>query len=368
MSQRSLRVITERAASLVMPRLRHTFLTVIGDQSGWVLDYEAQQIVRVMQTLKRQAFQTERPWARQVSFFLSRERALREIARWRRSAVSVCFPYYHGYPGEGDQTFDQTFERLRRDHSAVSRVQVTHARMRDVVLSSGIDPNKVRSIVIGIDTAAFTVPTPDARRDVRRRLGIPESAVVVGSFQKDGNGWGDGATAKRIKGPDVFIETLARVKTAIPELFVLLSGPARGFVKDGLTALGIPFLHAATQSQADVPALYHALDVYLVSSRQEGGPKAILESMASGVPIVSTRVGQATDLIRHGETGWLADVEDADALADGLMRSIQSGAWLATYRTEARRTALSHDYIAQQTLWADFFDGILSPAPEGTHP
>jgi len=362
-----LRVLTHRAASLVHPGFRNELLTVIGDQSGWVLDYEAAQLVRVMRGLHRQAFQTARPWMHQVAFFLSRERALREIARWRRAGVSVCFPYFHGYPGEGDATFDATFAMLRRDHGSVSRIQVTHARMRDVVLATGIDPDKVRSIVIGIDSAAFTVPTREQQADARRRLGIPESAVVVGSFQKDGNGWGEGTTAKRIKGPDVLIETLARVKAQVPELFVLLSGPARGFVKNGLSAAGIPFLHATTQSQADVPALYHALDVYLVSSRQEGGPKAILESMASGVPIVSTRVGQATDLVRHGETGWLADVEDVDALADGVIRSIGSAEWLATYRVDARRTATSHDYRSQQPLWADFFDGILSPAPEGTH-
>ena len=115
MSQRSLRVITERAASLVMPRLRHTFLTVIGDQSGWVLDYEAQQIVRVMQTLKRQAFQTERPWARQVSFFLSRERALREIARWRRR----CRP---------DGFCVRCTDRLARVH--IQCLRVCHPRAR----------------------------------------------------------------------------------------------------------------------------------------------------------------------------------------------------------------------------------------------
>lgn len=363
----ALQTFLHRAAALVQPGYRHQFLTVMGDRSGWVLDHEAAQLVRVMRHLGREAFQTTRPWRHQVGFFLARDAALRGLARWRDAGVLVCFPYFHGYPGEGDPAFDATFDLLRRGHEQVSRIQVTHRRMHALVLESGIAAEKVRSIVIGVDTTAFAVPTVDQRRAIRRRLGIPESAVVVGSFQKDGNGWGQGNEAKRIKGPDVLVDTLTRVKARVPELFVLLSGPARGFVKHGLSTAGIPFLHATLDDPSEVPELYHALDAYLVASRQEGGPKAILESMASGVPIVSTRVGQATDLIHHGETGWLADIEDVEALAEGVWQSLDSREWLAQYRAEARRTAELHDYLNQAPQWVEFFGGVLSPAPERTH-
>ena len=57
---------------------------------------------------------------------------------------------------------------------------------------------------------------------------------------------------------------------------------------------------------------YEAIDVCLVTSRDEGGPRAVLEAMATGIPLVTTRVGQASDLVRHGENGWLVDVEDVD--------------------------------------------------------
>ena len=50
-------------------------------------------------------------------------------------------------------------------------------------------------------------------------------------------------------------------------------------------------------------------------SREEGGPKGIIEAMAAGVPVVSTRVGMAPDIIVHGRTGWLADSDDAASLA-----------------------------------------------------
>jgi glycosyltransferase involved in cell wall biosynthesis len=300
----------------------------------------------------------------QTAFFSARHIALRDISRWKRMGVAVCFPYYHGYPGEGDAAFDAMFDLLRRHHHEVSRIQVTHARMHSLMLEAGVHPDKVKTIVIGVDTAVFTIPTDLERRQVRERLGIPASAVVVGSFQKDGNGWADGFEPKRVKGPDVLVAALVQLKTMVPELWVLLSGPARGFVARGLTAAGIPFVHANPADPADVPSLYHALDAYVVASRQEGGPKAILESMASGVPIISTPVGQATALVTHGETGWLADVEDAAGLADGARRAVSDSAWLGRYRVAARATAEAHDYNAQAPLWADFFSGLL-PLPTG---
>ena len=110
--------------------------------------------------------------------------------------------------------------------------------------------------------------------------------MVIGSFQKDGKGWGEGNEPKLIKGPDV-----------------LLTGPARGYVKTGLESLKIPCKHLYLQDYREIGKYYQALDAYLVTSREEGGPKGVLESMASGIPLISTRVGQAQDLVKQGING-----------------------------------------------------------------
>src|SRR5204862_7356630 len=98
-------------------------------------------------------------------------------------------------------------------------------------------------------------------------------------------------------------------------LHVLLTGPARGYVSAGLERLGVPHSRALLPDLDAVARAYRAIDLCLVTSRDEGGPKAVLESMATGVPLVTTRVGQAADLVRTGENGWLCDVEDAGGLA-----------------------------------------------------
>ena len=195
---------------------------------------------------------------------------------------------------------------------------------------------------------------------MRDQLGIPRSAFVIGSFQKDGVGWGDGLEPKLIKGPDVFLAALRMLKKNVPELYVLLSGPARGYVKQGLDELQIPYKHVYLKSYPDVAKLFWALDLYLAASRQEGGPKSILESMASGVPIVSTKAGQAMDLIQHGENGWLVDVEDVDALSACMLEIYRTHADdLMPIMNHAKMTAEANSYAAQVPLWAAFMNGFV---------
>src|SRR5206468_1001820 len=131
-------------------------------------------------------------------------------------------------------------------HEELARVQVTHAEARELVASTGIDAAKVFTIRIGIDLDFFEPQTPDSRRAARDELGLPQEAFVVGSFHKDGVGWSEGREPKLIKGPDVLVEALRVLRERRPELYVLLSGPARGYVRAGLERLGIPYerIHA----------------------------------------------------------------------------------------------------------------------------
>ena len=335
-------------------------LVVVGDQCGWVLDEEARSLQALLEKAGAVVTVSAFPWKRQAAFFESRQTALANIRQWTEQGIVVTFPYYHGFPLRGNAEFDKFYGLLQKHHNQIARVQVTHAAMRDCLLEAGIDSGKIRTIYIGINSQTFRIPDQSMRDAVRQRLGVPRSAAVIGSFQKDGEGWGEGDCPKLIKGPDVFIKALAILKESVPDLHVLLSGPARGYVKRGLAAAGIPYNETGFISYGDIPFLYHAIDAYLVASREEGGPKAILESMASGVPIISTRVGQATELIRHGENGWLADISDSEALAAFTLKSLSDSSWRTQAILNARQTAEMNDYAAQTAAWTDFFQGLVS--------
>ena len=238
--------------------------------------------------------------------------------------------------------------------------------MRDLILETGIDPAKVHLIPIGVDLSLFPRQTAEARAAKRKELGLPPDAVVIGSFQKDGQGWDKGDEPKLIKGPDVFVKTIGLIKDRIPELHVLLGGPARGFVKKGLEKIGVPYIHRYYPDYRDAAGLYQALDAYLVASREEGGPKAVLESMAAGVPLISTKVGQAVDLVAHGDNGWLTDVEDIEGLAHWATEALFSPRDTAAVLECGRQTAEANSYQAQIPLWDSLMNGFVKKTNDPT--
>ncbi len=129
-----------------------------------------------------------------------------------------------------------------------------------------------------------------------------------------------------------------------------------------LERLGIPHDHVVLSSRDDLARAYHGVDVCLVTSRQEGGPKAVLEAMATGVPLVTTRVGQATELVRDGENGLLADVDDVEALVAAVERVHADGELRARMRAAGRETAEAHAEERLDQLWARLLEGFVRRA------
>ena len=234
----------------------------------------------------------------------------RFLSKHNRCAVS----FFHGKPEDGPQV-ERHIERFLKSVPSITTVITAASLVEQRLLEWGVPREKLVRIPIGVDTRIFRLPTPFERAKARDRYGFTPDQVVIGSFQKDGVGWGDGMEPKLIKGPDIFIEAVQRIARET-SVAVLLTGPARGYVENKLTQRGIPFVHTYLKEQADLASCYHALDLYLVTSREEGGPKGIIESMASGVPLVSTCVGMAPDLIVDGVTGGLAESEDLQGIVD----------------------------------------------------
>jgi glycosyltransferase involved in cell wall biosynthesis len=335
-------------------------LFAVGDRGGWSVDEDA---AHVRAAASRLGYATApaswAPHAREQAVFLtSHFDAL--TPRWLGSSHRLATAYMHGRPGtEGAPEFDAALAALRRDPGRFARIQVTHAEMHELVVAAGVEPERVFRVPLGIDLEHFPLGDPEARARARDAIGIPQSAFLVGSFQKDGVGWKDGLEPKLVKGPDVLLATLERVGDAIPELFVLLTGPARGYVRVGLERLNVPYVHLTAQSRAELGRAYHALDAYVVTARQEGGPKAVLEALATGVPLVATRVGQAPDVVEDGRTGLLADVEDDAALADGVVRIHGDATLAGELRAAGRRTAERYALEQLDPLWAELLDGFL---------
>lgn len=212
--------------------------------------------------------------------------------------------------------------RLQKMQEVAQRIDLLHTTAqttKETLVAHGFPASKIRVLPIGIDQTIFSPASSAQREQTRSSLGISPEAFVVGSFQKDGDGWGAGMNPKWIKGPDVFCDVIERVSKEIP-VHVLLSGPSRGYVKDRLSKAGVPFTHKFLNAYKDVNTLYQTLDAYLISSRLEGVPMALLEAWATGTPLVSTQVGMVKDVAVDGQTALLAEIEDRDKLTEHLLQ------------------------------------------------
>ena len=359
----SLRSLMWRLAAIVEAERagrREQRVHYVADTANWSFRWDAHYITRGLENHPGvRTATTTAPWdlRHQIILFGNRYAFFNGPRDRLHHSNALFLTWFHGDPADPNPEMQRMFRQLPGALDRVVGVVVTCDISRRTLLACGVAAEKIVTIPLGVDTACFRPPDPALKAAIRRKLAIPPEAFCIGSFQKDGDGWGAGDQPKLVKGPDLFLRVLERLREDHPQLMVLLTGPARGYVKKGLERLGIPYRHQELDAYLDIVPYYQALDLYLITSRAEGGPKAILEGWACGVPVVSTRVGMPADLIRQGENGLLAEVEAVAELAghvDGLIRDPRDLARLGANGLEAVR---AYDWQAV----ADRYHAMIAP-------
>lgn len=148
-------------------------------------------------------------------------------------------------------------------------------------------------------------------RDTRLRLGLPDGVPLVtqiGNFKPQ-------------KAPLDFIQAAARIAEVMPDVcFVMVGdGPLRGAAQARAAELGLADRIVFSGWWDDVPGLLAATTVSVLSSRHEGLPCAVVESLAAGVPVVATAVDGTPEVIRPGVNGELVAPADPMALAEAVL-------------------------------------------------
>ncbi len=335
----------------------HTKLYIQSSNSNWVLDSIKEEMLEICKKINVPTLSDRFGYKLkgQSIFYTSKYDVLEDF---KIPKNRIAFPYYHGDPRR-DKKFHNLIKTIETNHSYINRIQVSQSYIEDVVLNTGIDSSKVHKIPISIDLKKFPFKEGKDKINLRRELNIPETSFLIGSFQKDGNGWGRGEEPKLIKGPDIFLEVIEVLKNKVDNLAVLLTGPSRGYVKSGLERLGVDYYHFNLDDYEQISKFYRMLDLYLITSREEGGPRAVFESMASGIPLVTTKVGQAMDVVVHERNGWMVDVGDVDGLSDCAIYVYENNLNLAEVLYNARSTAELNSYESQYEQWTDFMTGFV---------
>ena len=148
--------------------------------------------------------------------------------------------------------------------------------------------------------------------NLKKKYGIDKETYCIGSFQRDTEG-SDLITPKLSKGPDRLVKIIDRLKDKHEKIEVILTGKRRNYVITELEKKNIKYKYFEMVDFSKINELYNLLDLYIVSSRFEGGPQSILECAATKTPIISTDVGIAKEILNVGSIFNMENFLDAKA-------------------------------------------------------
>jgi sugar transferase (PEP-CTERM/EpsH1 system associated) len=175
----------------------------------------------------------------------------------------------------------------------------------------GVERQRITVVRNGVDLTRFGLTARDA---ARRELGVDDDVVLVGHAGR----------LVEVKDQAALVQAAAALKAQGERFRVVIAGegPLRGALEAQIDRLGVSDCVQLLGHRGDVERFFAALDVYVLCSRSEGMPNTILEAMATGVPVVSTQVGGADELVVEGQTGLLVPPVRPDLLAEGIGRLV----------------------------------------------
>ena len=231
---------------------------------------------------------------------------------------------------------------------------VSEANYRQGVTLGLFPADRCTVIRSGIDLAAFRQIRVDVPQK-KRELGLEPTRPVVGMI----------APFKPQKAPVDFVRMADLVHRIRPDVRFLLvgDGELRKAVEAEREERGLSTVLRLAGWRRDIPGIMRCLDVLVLTSLWEGLPRVYLEALASGVPVVGTRVDGAAEVVREGLTGFLTEPGDVLALAERVLHVL-------AHPEEAKRMGLNgqalplefdiHEMVRQQERE---YDTLLATLP-----
>ncbi len=228
-------------------------------------------------------------------------------AKWARVPIII-----HGEHG----TFHKDFKRKwvqKIFFSLTDQILSVSALLADQLSRDlGIKRTRILPILNGVDVQKFA---PDAakRKQYREQWGFGQNDVLIGTVGRP----------MKVKNHQLMIRALKRLREqGYPVHFAIVGDTPLRSLKNELVALaqslGVADRVHFLGFQSDVPGYLNMFDIFVLPSLSEGCSNVIQEAMATGLPIVASRVGGNPELVQDGETGLLFESNSVEALARAL--------------------------------------------------
>ena len=210
-------------------------------------------------------------------------------------------------------------------------VVISEQQFFEIVRELRIVPReKTKTIPLGLDLERFlavSASSPSLRED----LAISRTSLVLGFVGR----------LVMIKDLETLLRAFKVVQGEIKSAVLLIAGdgPVREKMMFLAQSLGISEAVIFLGWRHDLPILYRTMDIFLLSSRNEGTPVSVIEAMAAGLPVVATNVGGVPDLVNHENSGLLVPAGDPVAMADAVFRLAGDTHTRTAMGTEGRNIA-----------------------------
>ncbi|MHB0977641.1 MAG: glycosyltransferase family 4 protein [Candidatus Aquicultorales bacterium] len=192
--------------------------------------------------------------------------------------------------------------------SLTTRFIAVSAAIKKDLIKRRVPEEKITVVYNGVDVP---IGQPVAE-EARRRLGVSGDEFVVGTV----------ARLEPNKGIRFLIRAAADLRPLLPKLKVVIvgSGRDRRELEREAERLGLGEVVAFTGFQEDARALMSAFDVFALPSLMEGFALVVIEAMASGIPVVASKVGGVPEIVQEGRNGLLVEPGDPKSLAEAILK------------------------------------------------
>lgn len=216
--------------------------------------------------------------------------------------------HFHGYDAYRDDILNSYGKKYKDLFAGAAAVIAVSTHMQRQLIALGCDAGKLHVLRYGIDASVFKL-MPGKRKE--------QTFVACGRFVEK-------------KAPQQTIRAFARVLETFPDAKLIMIGD--GELLDDCMALVLELKIAGfveftgVLNQTDIAGIFHKASGFVQHSvtsainDSEGTPLTIMEAMACGLAVVSTKHGGIPDLIQNGETGFLVDEHDVTMMAENMCR------------------------------------------------
>ena len=244
----------------------------------------------------------------------------------RKAHVPQIFHTKHCMEAVSGNICKKLIKRIINHRYSDTIIAVSKAVRRSMI-AGGTDPKQIVTIYNGIEM--LQPLSAEEKQAVLAAYGVLQGQKVIGMA----------ARLEAVKDHDTFLHAAARVceKRKDVTFLVIGDGSRREWLESEAVRMGIADRVRFTGFVTEVERLEAALDVAVMTSKEEALCLSLIEAMSAGVPVIGTDSGGISEVVRHGETGYLIPVGDEEQWADRILELLSE---------EARRLQMGQKAMA----------------------